>query len=532
LLLQLRKPAERRPPSGCLPRVTLVRPAIVSSKGAMSDPVVPPIGLGYLAAVLLKEGVDVHVIDATIGDVANQVTACDGFVLHGLDVAETVKRVPIETNVIGISCMFSQDWLSAKALIRALRTRFPAAMIVVGGEHATALSEGCLRQCPEIDVIVRGEGEETLAELVFTFEDRARLSEIAGVAYLDDSNRYVQTPARDRITKVNEIPWPAWHLFPMEAYLSTTNAFGANRGRSMGVIATRGCPYECTFCSNPRMYGRQWLAREPDDVLDEIERYIRDYSVDNIDFFDLTMVLKRQWILDFCRKAEERGLTFTWQLPSGTRSEAIDEDVSRALYRTGCRNVAYAPESGSEETLRLVKKKVNLERLTESIRIALKNRLIVRVNLIIGFPHETHRHVWQTLLFVWKLAFVGVHDVGVYQFSPYPGTELFDSLRASGKIPELDESYFRSLLNYKSFSVSANYCEGVGPSFLTAYRAFAMLSFFGIEFVIRPARFVGLVTSLLKNRGNTALETRLGALIRRRYSKRSEARDDYAAAAE
>lgn len=520
MLVQIRTPrsqgeAEPRP------RVTLIRPAIVSSRGAMSDPVVPPLGLGYVAALLVEDGVDVHVIDATIGSDTAQVSVFGSLVLHGLSIEETVARVPEGSEVIGVSCMFSQDWPSARALLAALRARFPAALLVIGGEHATALTEFSLRDCPALDVIVRGEGEETAVELVRIARHPERFGEVAGIAFLRDG-QFVQTAPRKRIRDVAKIPRPAWDLFPVEAYTSTDNAFGVNRGRSMGVLATRGCPYDCTFCSNPGMYGRAWVAREPDDVLDEIEDYMRRFRVTNIDFFDLTMVLKRQWILDFCRQIEERGLQFTWQLPSGTRSEVIDEEVARALYRTGCRNIAYAPESGSEETLQIVRKKVHLDRLVTSIGDALRAGIVVRVNLIIGFPHETHRHVWQTLAFAWRLARLGVHDVGIYQFSPYPGTELYDELRAEGKIPALDESYFRSLLNYKSFSVSADYCRGVGPRALSAYRVFGMASFFAVEFASRPERLVALIKSLRSSKANTALETRLAALMKRRYRKGAE----------
>src|SRR5262249_6972104 len=158
--------------------------------------------------------------------------------------------------------------------------------------------------------------------------------------------------ARKRIRNVDDLPLPAWDGFPMEEYLSTRNGNGVYRGRAMGILATRGCPYKCTFCSNPSMYGNLWMPRSPAKVLDEIELYIKKYNAQNIDFYDLTFVLRKSWILEFCREIERRGLVFTWQLPTGTRSEVIDREVSEALYRTGCRNITYAPESGSPETLK------------------------------------------------------------------------------------------------------------------------------------------------------------------------------------
>lgn len=517
MLVQLRKEGAQ-PATPSEEQVVLVRPAIVSSTGAMSDPVAVPIGLAYLAAMLRQASVPVRVVDATIRDDTKNVRVQDGLVRHGMTQQETVDAVPDGTTIIGISCMFSQDWPTVRKLIVALRERFPDAFFVAGGEHITAVSEYCLRDCPELDVCVRGEGEETLVEVVRNCRARERFAEIQGIAFLEDG-KYIETKPRQRIRKVSDIPRPAWDLFPMEGYLGSTDPFGVYRGRSIGIVATRGCPYQCTFCSNPSMYGTAWIARDPDDVLDEIQDYIDQYQITNVDFYDLTMVLKRKWILDFCRRIEERGMSFTWQLPSGTRSEVIDGEVAAALYRTGCRNIAYAPESGSLETLKIIKKKVKLPRLTESIKQSLENGIVVRVNLIIGFPHETREHVLQTLLYAWKLAWIGVHDVGVYQFSPYPGSELFDELQAEGRIPKLDDAYFDSLRNYKSFSVSADYCRSIGPRELTAFRSLTMASFFSLAFALRPVRFAHLIRALAKNQANTALETRLNSILRRKYSR-------------
>ena len=106
----------------------------------------------------------------------------------------------------------------------------------------------------------------------------------------------------------------------------------------------------------------------------------------------------------------------------------IDDEVAAALYRTGCRNVTYAPESGSPETLQRIRKRVKLPALLESTRAALRQGIHVKCNIVIGFPHESRRQICQTLRFCWKLAVLGVHDVGVFLFSPYPGSQLFDDL--------------------------------------------------------------------------------------------------------
>lgn len=504
--------------------VTLIRPAMVSSTGTWSSPVTPPLGLAYLAAMLREAGHDVEIIDA-IAENIDQFMEEDGYIFQGLTIEETVARINPKTEMIGLSCMFSQDWPVMRALANAIKNRFPAVPLVAGGEHITALPEFSLENAPSIDVCVLGEGEETLVDLARNLgappAKGDNWSKVPGIVYRGPSG-IIRTEPRKRIRAVDAIPWPAWDLFPMEVYLNTRNGHGVFLGRSMGILATRGCPYKCTFCSNPVMYGNLWMPREPADVLDEIEHYIHQYDVTNIDFYDLTFILRKSWIIEFCRLIEERGLKFTWQLPTGTRSEVIDDEVSAAIYRTGCRNVTYAPESGSEDTLRRIKKQVSLPKLMASTSAALRNGIHVKCNIIIGFPHETRRHIWETLTFAWKLAWMGVHDAGIFLFSPYPGSALFDELRAEGKIGELNDSYFKSLVAFMDPLAPSVYCRHVRGRELALWRFFGMATFFVLQYLRRPVRFIQLVKNVWHNESETVLEQRLGAILRRPKGKHLE----------
>jgi len=494
--------------------VTLVRPALVASANTWTAPITPPLGMAYLAGVLQKEGHRVEVVDG-VGERVDQVIEKDSFVYQGLTIEEAIDRIPVGTDLIGISCMFTQDWPFCRQLIERIRERFPEALIIAGGEHITALAEFCLRDCPAINLCVLGEGEETIAELAGREELTGPWDDIAGITFLDGPRAVVTAP-RKRIRDVEDIPYPAWDLFPMQVYLDTHNGHGVYLGRTVGILATRGCPYQCTFCSNPTMYGKAYIARTPSDVLDEIEHWIRKYNVTNVDFYDLTMILKKSWILEFCKEIDRRKLKFTWQLPTGTRSEVIDNDVAPWLYKTGCRNITYAPESGDIETLEKIKKKVHLPVLKSSIAASLRAGINVKCNIVIGFPHEKRKHVLNTIVFCWQLAFRGVHDVGIFMFSPYPGSELFRELQADGTIPsKLDDDYFNSLINFMDHTSTAAFCKGVSGRELAFWRLFGMLTFFGLSYMIRPWRFLKFVRNVWKFEGNTVLEQRVGAIVDR-----------------
>src|SRR5262249_24931661 len=146
---------------------------------------------------------------------------------------------------------------------------------------------------------------------------------VPGIAFIRHGEG-VRTPHRERVRSVDQIPRAAWDLTPIENYLAGGLSYGVSTGRTMPIFATRGWPYQCTFCSNPVILTTRWYARSPKDVADEIQSYVSLYRADNFDFYDLTATLKKDWIKEFCQELIDRKLNITWQLPAGTRSEAID----------------------------------------------------------------------------------------------------------------------------------------------------------------------------------------------------------------
>ena len=259
----------------------------------------------------------------------------------------------------------------------------------------------------------------------------------------------------------------------------------------------------------------RYVMRDPAEVLDEIERYLSEYRADNIDFYDLTAVVKKDWVLAFCREIARRGLKFTWQLPSGTRSEAIDAEVLSAMAASGCRNMTYAPESGSEAVLEAIKKKVKLPRLYESIRCAKREKIFVKCNLIIGFPRETRGDMMRTVWSAVRFAFLGVDDCGLYTYSPYPGSELYDYLLKTGAIPKVDRRYFESLMTFMDISQPTNYCENVGAREIALYRLLGLSLFYGLSYLLHPSAVLRTWRNWTAGRSDTVIEQRVFALLRR-----------------
>ena len=480
--------------------ITLINPpGIKTFSGLQMHTPNPPLGLAYVAAALAEAGLEHRVIDAT-GEALDAMSPYpdrDDFLVQGLTLDEIVDRIDPRTDVVGISCMFSTLWPLTQRVAAAVRERFPGALLVLGGEHGTAVPEHVLATSP-VDVVVLGEGEETFVALLRARAAGRPLDEVKGIAFRRDG-RVVDTGLSDRRRDVDAIPLPAWDEFPIHEYIERHQTNGINLGRSMPMLGTRGCPFRCTFCSNPAMWTQRWIARDPRQLADEMELYVRKYRVTNFDFQDLTAIVRRQWIVDFCRELIARDLNITWQMPSGTRAEVFDAEVADLLYRSGCRALAFAPESGSPAILKAVKKQVDLEHMLAAMRAAVKRGLRLSCFIVIGFPDDTPATLRQTLGLIRRMAVLGVWDVAVSKFVPYPGSELFRRLQREGKI-ELDDAFFVSPMDFYT-ARAPSYADAVSTRKLYWTMVWLFVNFYVISFALRPWRVVrALARAILTGR--------------------------------
>jgi radical SAM superfamily enzyme YgiQ (UPF0313 family) len=482
-------------------------------KASYTTLVCPPVSLAYLAGSLRNAGVRVTILDA-VGEAPRKYARIsgDGRSLRlGLSDAELIRRVPRDVTHIGVTCMFSESWPSTRESIEALGSAFPDAQMMVGGEHPTALPEYVLEDCPRVDVVALGEGEETIVELALGMP----LRDVSGVAYRAADGTVVRTERRARIASLDDIPRPAWDLVPLEdGYFAHGMAYGIGRVRSLPLLATRGCPYQCTFCSSPSMWTTRWSVRSPDDVLDEMEEAVHRYDIQNFDFYDLTAILEKEWLVEFCEKLLARGLDVRWQIPSGTRSEALDREVLELLARAGVRHIVYAPESGSPAVLRRVKKKVHLERMTESMSAALAAGLTVKCNFVIGFPDETFEEAMETVAYCRLLASIGVQDVNLGPFVPYPGSALFDQLRADGTLA-VDDRYFEMLGAYSDVALTPSWSRFMTDRQVAQVRWRGVSEFYLRSFAHDPMRLIQLPFAVSTGNHKTRLDRAVADFLRR-----------------
>jgi anaerobic magnesium-protoporphyrin IX monomethyl ester cyclase len=370
----------------------------------------PPLGLAYIAAVLEEAGYSVKIIDSPT------------LKLTYNEFIRIIKE--FKPDIIGFS-LLTPTALKGYEVCKRLKEIFPDVVFVAGGPHPTfmyseALSNG-------FDIVIRFEGEYTLLELVKIIErygfSKDVLRGIEGIAFKDNEGRVVVTSNRRFIENLDMIPFPARHLLPMDRY----TVFGKNV-RVAHIIASRGCPYGCTFCSTSYFWGRRIRFRSPSNVCDEIEYLVSKYNAKYIVFIDDELTWSKKYVSDIVKELKERAIDINFTC--GARVDHLqDFDFLKMLVDNGCIGVFVGVESGSEKTLNRIGKNISMDHIRKffdhikTLNKVYKNDIDVVASFVIGFPWESIEDVRETIDLAIKL------NPSYAQFTiatPYPGTPLYD----------------------------------------------------------------------------------------------------------
>ena len=484
-------------------KISLIRPPAYSV-GLMGTHLVPFLGISYIAAVTREAGYDVDIIDMCGEDIEHTEIVRGKYAAYGMNFSALKKRLG-NCDVIGFSSMFSQDWVFHRELIQYAARLNPEAVLVAGGEHVSALAEYCLKDCLQLDICVIGEGEGVFVQLLDALQNKKELSGVRGLVYRNNNgNDFHLNQRAERIRDIDKIPYPAWDLTPIENYLSKGLNYHISRGRTIPMLATRGCPYQCSFCSNPNMWGNPWVARDAGLVVDEMQYYINRYQVNNFVFSDLTAVVTRKNIVEICDEIINRRLNITWQLPT-LRTEDLDRSVLNLMYQAGCREVDFAIESGSKNVLESVNKTIDPDKMFALIEDGLYAGMNLSANLIIGLPQEKLCNFLKTFTLIIRLAFKGLQEVNIFPFIPYPGSELFTDFKNGRKI-QLSDEYFCSLFGYADLARAVSWSENFSPFVLSLMRLILFVTFYSLMFMTHPLRVVKLIVNVFQGKTSSKLE--------------------------
>ena len=375
-------------------KVLMINPPYNSSKYKFIGLVAPTLGIAYIAAMLEKNGITVKILDAPALEIGHEAVK-----------NEIQKYSPDIVAVTSVTPTIESALKTAKISKEAC----PNAVTVLGGYHPTFTYQEVLKN-NFVDVVVCGEGELTMVELVDALENGKNLREVRGIATKD-----FKTLPRGIIEDLDSIPFPARHLLPMDEYKIL------NMKLTTGTIVSgRGCPYKCSFCASSAMHGQKLRLRSAENVVDEMEHLVSDHNIEMVAFMDDTFTLNKKRVYEICEALKDRGLDNYWGCTA--RVDTISEDLLKTMKDAGCITMFLGVESADQQFLNLVNKNTNINRIKKTFQLTKDYGMRTIASVVLGMPGDTKRSITTTIKFVKTL------DPSYAVFSlatPYPGTDFY-----------------------------------------------------------------------------------------------------------
>lgn len=378
----------------------------------------PFLGIGYVASYLEKYG-------------NHEVAIVDGH-SDNLNAEQVVEKIlSYDPVVVGFTGN-AHNRLQVIFTIKLLKKKKPSVVIIVGGPFFSLAAENALKIVPEIDCVVKREGEITTKELLDAwFTDKEKLKDILGIIYRDSNGQIISNEDRPFIKDLSSLPYPAWHLYDLSKYQKKIHG---TEFRTIGVISARGCPNLCAFCCNAA-YGKVSLRlRDPKDFVNEVEFLHKKYGFEGFNFWDDTLTIAKPHVMGICEEIIKRGLKIKWY--ARARVNTVDEEVINKMKEAGCVRISFGVESGSPRILEIIKKNITLDQVRRAVKLSSDAGFIVSLNFIVNLPTQA----WEDL----KMSADLMKELNKYPNTSssygfalmYPGTDMEKFAIENGILPK------------------------------------------------------------------------------------------------
>ena len=375
-------------------KVLLINPPYNSSKYKFIGLVAPPLGIAYIAAVLETGGVDVKIIDAPALE---------------MDFDAIKREIEIYSPDMVAVTAVTPTISSALKIAEISKKSCPGALTVLGGYHPTFIYPELLKN-DFIDLVVLGEGEYTMLELVQALNKGEDLRKIKGIACKD-----FQTPPRNVKEDLDSIPFPARHLLPMDDYKIMHMKLPIGT-----LISSRGCPYHCSFCASSAMHGHKLRLRSSKNVVDEMEHLVEDHDAELLAFMDDTFTVNKKRVYDICDDLKERKIDNYWGCTS--RVDTLSDDLLKKMKDAGCITLLLGVESADQQSLNDLNKKITIKKIRKAFELTKKHGVRTIASVALGMPGDTRKSIENTINFVKSLN----PNYAIFSLAtPYPGTDFY-----------------------------------------------------------------------------------------------------------
>ena len=371
-------------------------------KSVLTLDYLPHPGLAYIAAVLEQGGHEVRIVDP---------------VSSRNDIKQIMRQImEFKPRIVGFTSTTSGRFATI-AVIRMVK-KDSRAFIVAGGPHFHPTARDAMLNVPEIDCIVKGEGERAMAEIAQAVETGSSFANILGI-YFRKNGQAVETPNRPLIDNLDSLPFPAYHLFNLPSYKLRVRE--ANLP-ALGVSSSRGCPNQCTFCSMTSLQKHRFRKRSPKLFLDEVEYLHKNYGYRGFLFNDDTLTMDRNHINAICQGILSRKLNIAWSALA--RVNTVDREVLQLMKKAGCCHITYGVESGSDVTLRSLRKNTTVSQARRAVTMTAEIGIPLDALFILSLPGETMKEASKTISLINEFALIP-RTRSIYAFTfIYPGTEV------------------------------------------------------------------------------------------------------------
>lgn len=381
-------------------KVLFVNPPQTASKYKFMGVIAPPLGIAYMAGVLQENNIDVEILDASAED------------MDFKDVEkELLKRKPDLVALTALTPTIGRALETAQVVKETL----PNLIVVMGGYHPTFNFIETLED-ENVDIVIRGEGEYIMLNLVQALENQSSLHDVKGIVFEDkNSKEIVVNPEAPLIQDLDELPFPALNLLPMKKYRLLDMDTHMTT-----MITTRGCPMQCSFCSSAAMHGKKIRERSVENIVDEIEYLKTNYDIDTIAFMDDTFTLKKRKVMAICDEILKRNIEIMWGCTS--RVDTLDEKLLKKMKEAGCITIFIGVESADQQQLDNMCKNTTIAKIENAFKIAHKLKIRTIASVALGMPGDTKEIMNKTVKFVHKLK----PNYAIYSLAtPYPGTRFY-----------------------------------------------------------------------------------------------------------
>ncbi len=438
-------------------KILLLSPPTNSAIKSVIGVTGPPLGLAYLASMARLQGDDVRIIDSlaldyTFDDVFAEIKKYDPDVVG---ITSTTSMMPDAYKVAEIAKQYNSD-----------------IKVVMGGPHVTFTPELTLMESKDVDFVISGEGETIFSNLLYYLKGKMDIREVNGIAYRNEGVR-INKPEM-LIKDVDTIPLPAIDLLPMDKYNADGKKFGT-------IMTSRGCPYNCIFCSSSLQFGKIWRGHSTERVMRELNRLVSEYNIHEIEFLDDTFTLNMKRAIEISKEIKKEGLDIKWS--ASARVNLFNDEIAQNMKAAGAHTIYFGIESGNQETLNFIGKGIKLDQAISSVKKGNEAGLNTLGSFIIGFPDDTVQEVKNTINFAKK---VGVKLAQFTIATPYPGTRLWDLAKSKNIIKTLDWRKYTTLspvMKLKNFT-DESILKWLGKAYMSFY--------------LRP---IYLLQDLIKNHG-------------------------------